>query len=293
MTSTKRYKPARLASLSFATLLIFSSSFLSLALTTGNVSATTSISTCLFPSAKNETPVGYTYEGVGQTIIDDGDYWPDLYQRYGGSWGVVTSDFNNLTYLTTPSKANTSGAQASDSATISEVWIVAMFQGYYPPINYGYIQNSQLSFSRTDPLHGFNGPFTASGHTFHEYSTERWGLAANITSIFTWTPAMLRDRNLSVKFTCTVTAGALLEMDYVGIYYSYTGDSIVGPSPPSPDSGSFSLSTSGAINVIGIMGLVIVPAAAVWVAKQGVVDKFHVILAAGIIMALCYSLLFF
>lgn len=235
---------------------------------------------CAFPSAKNETPYAAPY-GIGQTITGDGNYWPDIYQRYGGTWGVITDDFNNPIYPNVPTNPAITGVQALSNATITSVWLVATFPYAGPPIDMVfYLTDMKMYYHSLSD----NGPFYPEYKVFSG-SGVTWGFAVEVTAYQAWTYAMLRSTTLSVTFSATIAQGHTFFMDYLGLYYTYTQPGIPpggGTNPGSPSEGTghgFDFPSFGgswlisifaiSMGTVGLIGMIGYPAYAIKNGRNG------------------------
>jgi hypothetical protein len=228
--------------------------------------ATSMTQATAFPSALNET-VSVLAPGYGQTILDDGSTWPDLYSRYGGvSCSIITNDFNNPTYYVSSPSIFSTGNHAPSNSTIISVWLVALFTGIGLPLNLYWITDLAMAYSHTDPV-AFQATTAPTAHVFAEY--DRVGEATNITAFESWTPGMLNDHNLSVRISMTLPANKPVYLDYLGIYYTWEYAPGGGGSDPSLDIGSSLMpSPIGMFGIIGFVGMIAVPAAGIWFARR-------------------------
>lgn len=288
MQKNHRARNARTTS-SIVVLLLMLSSCLFFPGTTQSAKAVDVSKACAFPSAKNETAYAAP-DGIGQTISGDGNYWPDIYHRYGGTWGIITNDFNDSTYLNAPTNPNITGTQALDNATITGVWLVATFPYAAPPMDFLiHMSSLRISYRYYEPLLPAwinQGPFTPSFMVFYGAGVP-WGMAADVTDWVpvgsSWTAAMLRSSTLSIQFSCTVDNGYVFFMDYLGLYYTYTQPGAgggTGPGGPSDGSGpGFNFPSFGgswlvtilaiSMGTVGLIGMIAYPAAAIKNHKRG------------------------
>ena len=89
---------------------------------------------------------------------------------------------------------------------------------------------------------------------------------SDVTSLETWTPALLKDPQTWVRiYTDDGATDHGLYVDYVGFVYAWTLDPGSPPGPPS--SGDFSMSMVspiGLFGIVGFIGMIGVPAASIW-----------------------------
>jgi len=252
--------------------------------------------------------LGVLSNGLAVGAIRDQDHaYSDFYgPTY--QYSITTTTFNSSTVNTTTYPKQL--LPPIPNSTINKVYVVAVMEpkwGYVPSsefslnlrvwipslttINYNSSWNytSLVAWGPTYLVTYDSPHFTLSSSYMVEYS---W----DVSRYLNWTPGLIR----LVVMTSLVSyqplsggvGGEQLSVDYLGLSYNWTYGIHARFTIPVDDfSGQFTLSMGGAMSVLGLMGLIVTPAACIWVARQGMVDKGRAVLAAAIIMALSYALL--
>lgn len=121
--------------------------------------------------------------------------------------------------------------------------------------------------------------------------------SVNVTGLATWTPQILKSNLLCVKmisYSYEVLPPIYYELDYLGIYYDWSG-----PDPEEyevvlPDEagagGPFTMpDVVGLMGMTGFIGMVGVPAASIWFLRHGGGSKIHAGVMALIGFTVCFG----
>lgn len=264
-----------------------------------------------YPNAvtSNQYPGAILSSAVAIKQIRDQDH---LYSDFSGTtyqYSISTEEFNDTTVNTTTYPKQL--LPPIPNSTINNVYVVAVMG---PKYSYVTGEEFSLSLYALVPLAAvhynsswnYTNIVSAGGGLYYVYydsphfsisssymAEYRW----DVSRFLNWTPSILRTSYLLVALNSfqplsNGVGGEQLSVDYLGLSYNWTYGIHARFTVPVDDfSGQFTLSMGGAMSVLGLMGLIATPAACIWVARQGMMDKGRVVLVAAIVMALSYALL--
>ena len=176
-----------------------------------------------------------------------------------------------------------------DTATIAEVFIDLRWQPTHIP---DYKVGVSIDSGSTWVWDTFNAARIIGGNTSE---------AHNITTFASWTPQILKSPNLCVKiisYSYDVTPPVYCYLDYLGIYYIWSG-----PDPPEEEQtpydegapgvlGSFIPDVTGLMGIFGFVGMVGVPAASIWFLRHDGGSKIYVGVMALVAFTVCFGLFY-
>jgi len=235
------------------------------------------------PSANNST-FWTVYPRYSSTPVPaygaqvQGDpYSQDLYTTSSTLKYVETNDFANSEWVDYEWFDYQVGNMPTTNATILSVNVIASFYSTYP--------QSVLYFSTNDKgSWTTSSTYPAGSDTIppFPYAIISW----NVTALATWNVSMLSSPDLWVKIKATPSVGIHYYLGYLGFYVSWSSEEDEGggeypPGEPNEDSSwdtdyNFIYSDGGIIGImglIGFIGLIAIPAASVWMWKNGNEDS--------------------
>lgn len=247
---------------------------LSLAAVPMNAKAETYYYVTSFPSANNST-YQYNYGKLqygpvpctGITKASD-TYKQVVQAPYSGVLYTMTSNDYTRADWVDPEWGGYVGTLPPDGANISAVWVVALFTYQYPDLYLHYSIDGGDTYNTSDVIE-------SDIYTWQlPYTAVMW----NVTSLETWTPALVNNTDLFVKLTMTPPYGVYYSIDYLGIRLTWSIDEEEGEGsedpPDDPESGEggwnftydFIMLDGGLVGVLGLVGfigIIAIPAGAI------------------------------
>ena len=213
---------------------------------------------------------GYTpASAYGVQVYDDG-YVQSVNSPYTGfTVYAETNNFTNPTYYFEDEVITPLWYLPPANATVNAVWLTAQFTTTSP-------LQFQFRLSIDDKA---NWDLSS---TYYSYpiGSINW----NVTTLYTWTPAMLNTTDLWVRAAMITDTGITHYLDYLGIVVFWDGwadeEAEYEPPPPEPDeneTGGAQLDYNliytaegiiGIMGFVGLIGMVAVPALSVYVYRQ-------------------------
>jgi hypothetical protein len=202
---------------------------------------------------------GSTTEQDGPKVSSDGDTL-DLYTSSTGlhRW-VKTNDFTNITEWIDPGGSEyimPVGFMPPTDATITVVYLSASFTQYRPKMELSFSVDNEGNWTESGSISEYTGLF---------YGTWNW----NITSLATWTPALLNSTDLWARLDASPTGGTHYYLDYLGfVVYWWAeleggGDPSIWDEDPPPGTDTeldidynIVYSAEGIIGIMGLAGLI-------------------------------------
>lgn len=239
----------------------------SCALLPARVSADISYYVTCLPSANNAT---YEYHygklhygpvpSSGIWIANDG-YYQDIYTPYAGVLFTLNTDDYTKEDWVDPEIDGYVNYLPPDGSNISAVWVIAAFQ----------LRNPQMTLSYS--IDGGDNWNTSGTYGESSYIVN---IAWNVTSLETWTPALVNSTDFMVKCSMYPTNMIHYYVDYLGVRVHWdVGEAGGAEDPPDdPESGEggwdfsydFIMEDGGIIGVLGLVGfigLIVIPAGAI------------------------------
>lgn len=223
----------------------------------------------------------------------------DLYtSSVGLTKCVETNDFtdNDSWVYPGPSEyATPVGYLPPDNATIITVHVLVWFTACRPDMTVYLSTTNKSSWSNS-------GPITGSSSIF--YGIYQW----NVTSLRTWTPAMLNDTDTWVKIKAIPTAGIHYYLDYLGFFILWSADLEGGGmggeigddeeyDPEGDTQGAFDFDfifdaggIVGILGVVGFLGMIAVPPLAMLAYKTSNESRLVIFVRAIVSFMFCLSL---
>ena len=240
----------------------------------------------LFPSSNNSTFYRFypdptsPVSAPGAQVHLDGDS-QNIYYADDAYYELTCSDFSNESFPT-----GTQYATIPENATILEVWVAAFFLSYRPSLSLG------VSVAGG----AFNSTLTDSGHGPYFW---------NVTQYADWTHDLLVHDDTTIAFLASTDGGTDYYVGYLGFYkiiwqgwHEAEGQDQPPPEPyvpPVEPPPSLDIITEysilGILGFIGFAGMFILPAAAVWIHKQGTGES-KIVLFVNMLAAwtLCFAM---
>ena len=241
------------------------------------------------PSSNNSTiyRIGQTPGAAyGSQLLWDG-YTTDFSHTSDAWWYLETSDFNNPEWYGEEEYGwqGFIGDMPPDNATIVSVSLIAFFVTYQPFLQFFISANDEV----------FNEQFDVG------FGTLSW----NVTALYDWTPQMLSNETTAITLVMYTEANLNYRVSYLGFgTIHWTGWDEELPSdadPPAEDDDGYDAgydivytNIPGLLGFIGFIGLIAVPAAGIWVARNGQSES-HIELFVKILAAwfFCFALVLY
>lgn len=172
----------------------------------------------------------------------------------------------------------------ADTATIIQVFIDLRWQPSNIP---DYKVGVSLDAGSTWVWDTFNSARSIGSNTSE---------AHNVTSFAAWTPQILKSANLCVKilsYSYQVSPAVYCKLDYLGIYYIWSGpdppeESQIGPDEYTP--GIMEIpDVMGLMGIFGFVGMIGIPPASIWFLRRDGGSKIHAGVMALIGFTVCFG----
>ena len=134
------------------------------------------------------------------------------------------------------------------------------------------------------------------------YGNSTWlTYRSNLTTAETWTWSNIQTWGFGIKIDMGFGFGTgILQVDYVGIEYGWTHSYAPPPPPYEPPPGgepaqaplNLSLGIMSIVGMFGFVGLVVMPAFGIWIARNSDQDKLSLALKVMLGMVFCFALFY-
>ena len=219
----------------------------------------------------------------GAQVAWDG-YSLDFSHTSDDIYWLETSDFNNSLWYG-EDELGIYGDLPPDNATITSVSLIAEFVTHQPFLTFYFYGPSGLNFDQ---------------HFDEGYGTLIW----NMTGLMTWTPQILSNVSATAALLMNTEGNIDYTISYLGfdiIQWEGWSENPPAPDPPTDDGDGWDpgydivyTNIPGLLGLIGFMGLIAVPAAGIWVARNGKSES-HIELFVKILAAwfFCFALVLY
>lgn len=224
---------------------------------------------------------------TGANMIWDGDY-EEVYLPVASNRTVITNEFNK-TWDFVEHSSDTFQGYPPANATIAYVWVKAYFYSLGMP-------NCTLSYSLDNQAHWESSPEYPKSTT-PVPGSDAW-VTWNVTTLETWTPALLLSERTWLSLEMEVPAGVSYYIDYLGLSYLFylPGEALPSWVDPPEETGTFGWNIGsgpiiGLMGIAGFVGMVIAPGFIVFMvahAKSG--NKFASFVSGICFGAFCFGL---
>lgn len=212
----------------------------------------------------------------------------DLYTTSSGLLRYVeTNDFNNTDYNDLNESDEYVWYMPPSNATVTSVRVIALFIYQFPETVLYYSTDDESTWETSSV-------YPAGGGGISPYGAVTW----NVTSLESWTPALLNSTDTWVKAKFTPVGGQHYYLDYLGFIVTWYYDVPGGGEDPieDPETGDdgadigwdiiYGEGLIGTLGALGLIGMVAIPALAIWVFRntdEGKMNVFVKMLAAFMI----------